>query len=224
MKNFCLFLSLLFAGVFNIQAQTILSGDYKITGTAQIGNKLDILNTTPNTIRAVLARLPSETTLEVKAYDESPVYGKLFSIENYFYFGRNKNSAINFYRGGSQFGGFITMEVNNGSEICKFYSGGLDVYGIIHAKQVLISETGWADYVFAKDYQLPSLNEVKQYIDKNKHLPGIPTEKEVKENGVNLGDMQTKLLQKIEELTLYTIHQQEMIDKLNARIEQLEKK
>jgi len=55
-------------------------------------------------------------------------------------------------------------------------------------------------------------------------LPGLPTEAEVKENGVSLGEMQVKLLQKIEELTLYTIQQQEMIEKLNEKIEQLESK
>jgi len=223
MKNFCLFLSLLFAGVFNIQAQTILSGDYKITGTLQLGNMLDMLNTTPNTTQAVLARLPEGGVyLSVKAYNSQPVNCKMFAIEQTFY--GNVDNSINFYRGGADRDGSITFSVYGGREISKFSYRGLDVYGMIQAKQVLISETGWADYVFAKDYQLPSLNEVKQYIDKNKHLPGIPTGKEVKENGVNLGDMQTKLLQKIEELTLYTIHQQEMIDKLNARIEQLEKK
>jgi len=99
----------------------------------------------------------------------------------------------------------------------------LEVNGTIRAKEVKI-ETNWADYVFKDNYLLKPLQEVNEYIKTNKRLPDLPSEQEVKESGVSLGDMQTKLLQKIEELTLYTIQQQEMIDKLNARIEQLEKK
>jgi len=99
----------------------------------------------------------------------------------------------------------------------------LDVNGTIRAKEVRV-ETGWADFVFADDYNLPTLKEVKLHINENKHLPGIPTESEVHANGVDLGEMQVKLLQKIEELTLYAIQQQETIDKLSSRIEELENK
>ena len=97
----------------------------------------------------------------------------------------------------------------------------LDVNGTIRAKEVKI-ETGWADFVFAEDYVLPSLGEVKTYIEENKHLPGLPSEKEVKENGVGVGEMQVKLLQKIEELTLYSIQQQEMLVKQQQMIEALQ--
>jgi hypothetical protein len=99
----------------------------------------------------------------------------------------------------------------------------LDVNGIIRATEIKV-EAGWADFVFSKDYKLPTLNEVKQHIDKNKHLPGIPTEKEVKENGVNLGEMQSKLLQKIEELTLYLIQQDNTIRELKNEIQELKEK
>jgi hypothetical protein len=98
----------------------------------------------------------------------------------------------------------------------------LDVNGTIRAKEVKV-ETGWADFVFHDDYHLKPLSEVNKFIKENKHLPEIPTEAEVKENdGVNLGEMQTKLLQKIEELTLYLIQQQETIEALNAKVEKLE--
>jgi hypothetical protein len=99
----------------------------------------------------------------------------------------------------------------------------LDVNGIIRATEIKV-ETGWADFVFNEGYQLPTLNEVKQHIDKNKHLPGIPTEKEVKENGVNVGEMQSKLLQKIEELTLYLIQQEDKLQKQETVIEELKLK
>jgi hypothetical protein len=99
----------------------------------------------------------------------------------------------------------------------------LEVNGTIRAKEIRV-ETGWADFVFKESYQLPTLNEVKQHIEESKHLPDMPTEAEVQENGINLAEMQVKLLQKIEELTLYAIQQQEMIEELQAKIENLENK
>ncbi|SHF15372.1 hypothetical protein [Dysgonomonas macrotermitis] len=87
----------------------------------------------------------------------------------------------------------------------------LDVNGVIRATEVKV-ETGWADFVFADDYKLPTLKEVEAHISEHRHLPGIPSEAEVKAEGVSLGDMQAKLLQKIEELTLYVIEQNKVID------------
>lgn len=83
----------------------------------------------------------------------------------------------------------------------------LEVNGIIRSKEVKVEATGWSDFVFHKDYQLPSLQTVEKYINDNGHLPDIPNEKEVMENGISIGEMQSKLLQKIEELTLYIIQQ-----------------
>lgn len=99
----------------------------------------------------------------------------------------------------------------------------LSVKGSIRAYEIVV-ETGWADFVFAKDYQLPTLTEVKAHIDEHKHLPGIPSEAEVKENGVGLAEMTTKLLQKVEELTLYAIQQQEKATEQQKTIEVLSKK
>ena len=99
----------------------------------------------------------------------------------------------------------------------------LDVNGTIRAKELILEATGWPDFIFSPDYRLPSLENVANHIKEHNRLPGIPSEAEVKENGVNMGEMQVKLLQKIEELMLYTIQQQEMIDKLNAKIDKLEK-
>jgi len=94
----------------------------------------------------------------------------------------------------------------------------LDVAGTIRAQEIKVELTGWADHVFDKDYKLPSLQEVKSHIEKHKHLPGIPSEKQVLEEGVNMGEMQAKLLQKIEELTLYVIQQQNEIDELKKKL------
>lgn len=90
----------------------------------------------------------------------------------------------------------------------------LDVNGTIRSKEVKIEATGWADFVFDKDYKLPSLSEVENHIKDKGHLPDIPSGKEVIDNGINVGDMQAKLLQKIEELTLYVIDQDKRIKAL----------
>jgi hypothetical protein len=90
----------------------------------------------------------------------------------------------------------------------------LDVSGTIRAKEVKIEATGWSDFVFDKNYNLPKLSDVEKHINDKQHLPGIPSEKEVMENGVNVVDMQAKLLQKIEELTLYVINQDKRIQTL----------
>ena len=101
----------------------------------------------------------------------------------------------------------------------------LDVNGTIRATEVKV-EAGWADFVFDKDYKLPTLQEVENHINEHKHLPDIPSEAEVKENGVSLGEMQAKLLQKIEELTLYVIElkkenqeQSKLIHDLQGKLE-----
>lgn len=98
----------------------------------------------------------------------------------------------------------------------------LTVKGTIHAREVLVDLNGpLADYVFEPDYTLMPLSEVESFVKANKHLPEIPSAAEVKENGLNMGEMQNKLLQKIEELTLYVIELQKTNEKQNAEIEAL---
>ena len=93
----------------------------------------------------------------------------------------------------------------------------LAVNGSILAKSIRVSTvaTYWPDYVFSSDYELMSLEELEKYISDNKHLPGIISAAEVESQGdIDLGEMNTKLLEKIEELTLYIIDLQKQIDKL----------
>ncbi len=79
-----------------------------------------------------------------------------------------------------------------------------------------------ADYVFAPDYNKLSLAELKSFIETNKHLPNVPSEAEMMKNGVSLANMSGRLLEKVEELVLYTIEQQETIEQLQTRIDKLE--
>jgi hypothetical protein len=100
----------------------------------------------------------------------------------------------------------------------------LTVNGTIHAKEVKVSLDGLADYVFHPTYKLMPLPEVEQYVKTNSHLPEIPSASEVAKNGMSIGEMQNKLLQKVEELTLYSIQQNKKIEALENRILELEEK
>jgi hypothetical protein len=89
----------------------------------------------------------------------------------------------------------------------------LTVKGKIHAEEIKVDlNVPGPDYVFEKDYDLKSLPQIEKYISENKHLPEIPSAKTMEKDGINIGKMQMKLLQKIEELTLHLIEQ----DKKNA--------
>jgi len=97
-----------------------------------------------------------------------------------------------------------------------FPQSALAVNGTVTAKEVVVANTGWPDYVFAPEYQLRPLSQTAAYIERNRHLPDIPSMAEVAEKGVSLGEMQAKLLAKIEELTLHMIDE----EKHNRQIEQ----
>jgi len=92
----------------------------------------------------------------------------------------------------------------------------LAVNGTITSKKVKVVETGWPDYVFDKNYALPNLQQVEQYVNRYHHLPGVASEQEVKMNGLDLGHNQANLLKKIEELTLYVIQQNKELEQLKS--------
>jgi hypothetical protein len=109
----------------------------------------------------------------------------------------------------------------------------LTVAGNINSREVKVSVDAGADFVFERDYALPSLQEVEKFVTENKHLPEIASAKEMQREGINLSEMNIKLLQKIEELTLYVIEQQKLITQqakeleshkvMLAKIDQMEK-
>jgi hypothetical protein len=86
------------------------------------------------------------------------------------------------------------------------------------------NSANWADYVFAKDYQLKPLSDVESYIDANKHLPNIPSADEIVKSGIDVATMDAKLLEKIEELTLYIIEQNKRIERMQNEIDTIQKK
>lgn len=97
----------------------------------------------------------------------------------------------------------------------------LEVNGVIRSKEVKIEATGRSDFVFSKDYKLPTLQSVEQHIENKGHILDMPSEKQVIDQGVNVVEMQANLLQKIEELTLYVINQEKRIQTLEQENMQL---
>jgi hypothetical protein len=160
-----------------------------------------------------------------------------------YYYNGTAYSSVQF-QGKTQFGGgsadpLNTLDVKGGTAIGDFallntaptngliVSGNvgiglsnptekLTVNGNIKSKKVTVTQTGWPDYVFQPSYCLLSLDSLEGFISANRHLPEVPSAKEVEQNGVNLGDNQAALLKKIEELTLYIIE-------LNKKVARLEK-
>lgn len=112
----------------------------------------------------------------------------------------------------NSFIGIGTTSFTDGTDTYK-----LSVNGNIRAHRVKVYTT-WADYVFEDNYELPTLLEVEQYINDNGHLKDIPSAAEVEEEGIELGEMNKLLLQKIEELTLYTIELNKQVQELKSQL------
>lgn len=117
---------------------------------------------------------------------------------------------------------FMGNPLNNGKLIFNGFSpyeiwldGKTTVAGELDACRVVVEHSGWCDYVFADNYRLPELTEVEQFIKENKHLPGIPSEENLRTENLDLGKMQKMQMEKIEELMLYVI-------KLNKRVNELD--
>lgn len=109
----------------------------------------------------------------------------------------------------------------NDSPECENTGNRLTVAGAIIAKEILVTTDSWADDVFESDYELITLDSLERFIILNKHLPNMPTEAEVKDAGIHLASMNSALLRKIEELTLYVIDLKKDIHAMNKIMETL---
>ena len=116
--------------------------------------------------------------------------------------------------------------VSNGGikqqSLTLYGNGNAALQGKLEAKEVKVTQTPTADFVFEEDYALPTLEEIEKHIKEKKHLPEIASAKEMEKEGVDIGQFQIKLLQKIEELTLYSIQQNKQLKVQAERIEKLE--
>ncbi len=152
----------------------------------------------------------SDAVVNLETPDSNPLIWGDFALDQLKF---NAKVGIGF-----GFGNYPTT--SGGVNVSKY---NLFVKGGILTEEVRVSLANtWADYVFAKNYNLPKLNDVEAFIAKNGHLQNVPSAKEVKENGIELGEMAKIQQEKIEELTLYIIEQNKINEKQNALIEKLE--
>lgn len=155
------------------------------------------------------------------AVDELRIYNRALSngeVLNLYYLNENETQSSLWNKAtGSDNIYYTNGKVSIGSPLApEGYELIVDGKAIMEEVKVQLSENWWPDFVFKKDYKIRTIEEVEMYISENKHLPEIPSEIEVTENGINLGEMNAKLLQKIEELTLYLIDQNKELKELKC--------
>ncbi len=171
------------------------------TGNIGVGTEEPEVKLHVNGSVRVMALETSNISSTIKRITLTDGKGNIEASENLLI---NDNKAIGIgLSGTSEIGNFAT-NYND----AKLYVNG----GIMATELWVKLLTEWSDFVFADNYKLRPLHEVESYIKEHKHLPDIPSAGEVAEEGINVGQMDAKLLQKIEELTLYVIKQQKQID------------
>jgi hypothetical protein len=185
----------------------------KSDGTINLKGNVKLDSIGPDSINAVytdshgLLRVgPSDNPTQLCKTPAYAFYRKLCPLDYNYYFVASNNTIPP-----------SKLVIGNPASLPGSYK--LYVTGGILTERLRIADASssyWADFVFEKDYNLMSLSDLNSFIHKNKHLPGIPTSEEVSKEGIDIADMQSKLLLKIEELTLYIIEQ-------NKRITLLEK-
>jgi hypothetical protein len=184
---------------------------------------------------AVLGALGNLTVLNANSWSSTYAAGGVFTISLSNPTGYNSNEHIiaGTY---AQLSGTISTYPSNGyvtalfsRDVIKgehtwagYFDGRVGVTSKIYAEEVIVKlKSDWADYVFSEGYKLLPLKEVEDYLNKNKRLSDIPSSEEVYASGITLGEMQVKLLKKIEELTLYLIEQNKKIEVQGREIESL---
>ncbi|MCL1663150.1 hypothetical protein M2T78_02730 [Elizabethkingia ursingii] len=141
--------------------------------------------------------------------------------------GRGETDFIS-NRGRGSAGGFDFYDYTNEGQRKRLLllnsNGNALLDGKLEAREIKVTTTPTADFVFEDSYQLPNLESVEKHIKEKKHLPEIASAAEMQKEGVNIGNFQIKLLQKIEELTLYSIEQNKLIKEQQERLKKLEEK
>ncbi|MDB0601532.1 hypothetical protein PL373_10310 [Tenacibaculum maritimum] len=175
-------------GAFTLNELSTIETPGRLKLQPGISNKEDDVIAFLNSENSEMARV-KDGTFTVKGGNTFQSYGNLSLRAN----SNGKENGAIFFKDGSN------------REMARLEKGKLTL------DQISLNVTTFPDYVFAKEYHLMPLNEVASYIKENKHLPNMPTEKEVVKEGMNVGQINTLLVEKVEELTLYTIEQEEKI-------------
>lgn len=199
------------------------------SGNVAIGNSID-----PKARLHILADGNQDASILLESTSTGRTGGIFFSGGAVNIGTLDKDQPISFFTSGTELRMNIDPEGNVGIGVAspqhklhvaggaKFSNqviidaGGLYVNGEIKAKKYLATLTPFPDFVFLPDYNLLTLNEVESFIKENGHLPGVPSAATVEKNGIELGEMNAMLLQKIEELTLYIIAQDKKIQALDT--------
>lgn len=201
-------------------------GTFNVTGSQAIYGDLPLLLFRPQ---------PSATTSQVRFQlsDGSNEFG-LTHFNNRVYLSRmlgnniandvillnNGNLGIGVSTPNAKLHVGTSMMVGTGSPATGYI---LSVNGKIMSEEVRVElDTDWPDYVFEKTYRLPSLMDLEKFIGTHKHLPNIPAAAQVKNEGFDLGDMNRRLLEKVEELTLYIIEQEKRINEIKKQLDSIQ--
>lgn len=203
----------------------IVTGSYGTLGTS-VGNTLDLMDLNASTagsdayLKVLLRRHTAGTGWEkastrLQAMTDATYQG---------YIDFNPNGAPQGISFGVNNNEFMRIMANGnvliGTEDAKSTNYKLAVNGsAIFTRAVVKLYSAWPDYVFETSYKLPTIREVEQFIKQHKHLPGVPSAKEVEAHGLDVGENQAVLLKKIEELTLYLIQQQKELERSQELLE-----
>jgi len=184
--------------------------DVKFNSTLFVGYTMGIGTEAEDFARLTIKNTNRPASLSIKQLNTGP-YTKLMYME-YSEPSTEVLKVVNMSTGNTSylFEASGKMTVNNGQQ--KIFQ--LEQDGLLRLRKVRVDAETWADYVFEKDYKLMPLNQVEQFINENGHLPNIPSEHDVKKEGVDLVEMNMYLLEKIEELTLHLINQDKQIKQL----------
>lgn len=232
MKKQIVIISFLFNSILTMNAQWIGTNPISTTsnvgigtGYAGVGNLIPIEKLTIGEMGGNIAiqdRRTSTTEMYSSGYKFYDYYDEAAGIllEHNSYFGPSVR-ALKFSVNGAE-----RVRINSNGRVgigtaSPAYM--LDVIGTIRAREIKVDLNG-ADFVFENDYKLMPLNELEKFVKDNKHLPEVLPAKEMEKNGTDLGILASKLLQKIEELTLYTIEQNKKLEKQNQELKILKGK
>ncbi|MFL9483220.1 hypothetical protein ACI6Q2_10630 [Chitinophagaceae bacterium LWZ2-11] len=181
-----------------------ITGNYEISVSASKNEGGDIAIQNPTKTAAGTANV-------WRIYNMTGQYGN--SLQFWAY-GNVENGGVN---------RFTLMDNGNVGIGTTSPTDKLSVNGTILSKKIKVTQQNWPDYVFDSSYTLAPLSQVEQFIKNNKHLPDVPSAKEVADKGLDVGDNQAVLLKKIEELTLYMIEQNRKMDAQSKQIEEVKK-
>lgn len=195
-----------------------VTGNFRLDGNANISNNVTIGTYQNSSSRLLVEKLSDNENDRLLSLVHKASFG---SLHNQWDWGINTSGELSLRSHKSNKAYLLAPKGRVGiATECVPSTAKLAVGGKIICEEVEVKLKGnncWADYVFDNDYELKSLNEVEEYINENKHLPGIPSAQELAEEGLSVKEMLKLQMEKIEELTLYILDQDKRIKELEAK-------